>query len=115
MLQNRGPAKLNHPWHQRGKNLTSVPRSIYNFYDKIWSNPTEASKNITLLNETVCEEWTVRPNPIDPEEGKGPGLYGLQKITEVSGTIKESTVYKDSIPMFPGIKPSDLFGKKFET
>ena len=143
MLQNRGPAKLNHPWHQRGKNLTSVPRSIYNFYDKIWSNPTEASKNITLLNETVCEEWTVRPNPIDPEEGKGPGLYGLQKITEVfgqiipdlkserketflhedmvivllkvSGTIKESTVYKDNIPIFPGIKPSDLFGKKFET
>jgi len=143
MLQGRRPAKINHPWHQRGQNLTTVPHAIHRLYDEILSNPTEASKNITLLNETVCEEWTVRPNPIDPVNGKGPGVYGLQKITEVygeiipdlkferketflhedmvivllkvSGTIEESSRYKEAIPFFPGIKPSELFGKKFET
>lgn len=143
MLENRRPAKLDHPWHQRGKNLTSVPHAIYRFYDKILSNPTEASKNLTMLNETVCEEWTVRPNPINIVKGKGPGVYGLQKITalfgqiipdlkferkemflhedkvivllNVSGTIENAPGGKQHIPFFPGIEPSKLLGKKFET
>jgi len=143
MLFNRRPAKLDHPWHQRGKNLTSVPHAIYHFYDKIFSNPTEASKNFTLLNETVCEEWTVRPNPINLVEGKGPGVSGLQKIAElfghfipdlkferkemfihedkvvvllkVSGTVTNELGDKKEIPFFPGIEPSQLLGKKFET
>merc|ERR1711988_667254 len=66
MLDIRRPAKLDHSWHQQGKNLTSVPHSVYRFYDKILSNPTEASKNLTLLNETIAEDWAVRPNPLNP-------------------------------------------------
>jgi len=143
MLQNRRPLKLNHPWHPRGENLTSIPHAVHRFYDQILSNPTEAEKNFSLLNDTVCEEWSVRPNPIDPVEGKGPGVYGFQKIvevfgkimpdlkferqemflhedkvivlTKVSGTIEESREYSEAIPFFPGINPSDLYGKRFET
>merc|ERR1712004_812134 len=87
MLDIRRPAKLDHPWHQQGKNLTSVPHSVYRFYDKILSNPTEASQNLTLLNETIAEDWAVRPNPLNPVEGGKPGLQGLQKITQLFGKV----------------------------
>jgi len=145
MLDVRRPAKLDHPWHQTGKNLTSVPHAVYRFYDQILSNPTKASRNLTLLNETIAEDWAVRPNPINLVEGEGPGLKGLQKITQlfgrvipdlkfhrkemflhedkvvvlgkITGTIKndEEVQDKHGLPFFPGVDPTELDGKKFET
>merc|ERR1712203_1186409 len=87
MLHNRRPAKLDHPWHKRGQNLTTVPYAIHRFYDQILSNPTKAAQNFTLLNETVREDWTVRPNPADIVGGKGPGDVGLQRIMQLFGEI----------------------------
>ena len=87
MLHNRRPAKLDHPWHKRGQNLTSVPHAIHRFYDQILSNPAKAAQNFTLLVETVKEDWTVRPNPADIVGGKGPGVVGLQRIMQLFGEI----------------------------
>ena len=143
MLHNRRPAKLDHPWHKRGQNLTAVPHAIHRFYDQILSNPAKAAQNFTLLNETVKEDWTVRPNPADIVGGKGPGVVGLQRIMQLFGEIipdlkferKEMFVYEDKvvvllkvsgtiekapqgeefIPFFPGIEPSEVIGKNFET
>lgn len=105
MLENRRPAKLDHPWHQHGKNLTSVPDAIYRYYDKIFSNPMEASKNLTLLNETVCPDWTIRPQSLDPFEGKRSGMNILWKITERFGHVipdlkyerKEMFLHEDTV------------------
>merc|ERR1712242_10230 len=143
MLHNRRPAKLDHPWHKRGQNLTSVPYAIHRFYDQILSNPAKAAQNFTLLNETVREDWTVRPNPADIVGGKGPGVVGLQRIMQlfgeiipdlkferkemflhedkvvvllkVSGTIEKAPQGQDFVPFFPGIEPSEVVGKNFET
>merc|ERR1711988_465320 len=145
MLDQRRPAKLDHPWHQTGHNLTSIPHAVYRFYDKILSNPTEASKNYTLLNETIAEDWAVRPNPINLVEGEGPGIRGLQKITqlfgrvipdlkfhrremfihedkvvalgEITGTINNDQQVQDKhgLPFFPGVDPQELDGKQFRT
>jgi len=145
MLDQRRPAKLDHPWHQTGHNLTSIPHAVYRFYDKILSNPTEASKNYTLLNETIAEDWEVRPNPINLVEGEGPGIRGLQKITqlfgrvipdlkfhrremfihedkvvvlgEITGTINNDQQVQDKhgLPFFPGVDPQELDGKQFRT
>jgi len=143
MLHNRRPAKLDHPWHKRGQNLTSVPVAIHRFYDQILSNPAKAAQNFTLLNETVKEDWTVRPNPADIVGGKGPGVVGLQRIMQlfgeiipdlkferkemfihedkvvvllkVSGTIEKAPEGEEFIPFFPGVAPSELVGKNFET
>merc|ERR1719220_3400946 len=143
MLHNRRPAKLDHPWHKRGQNLTTVPYAIHRFYDQILSNPAKAAQNFTLLNETVKEEWTVRPNPADIVGGKGPGVVGLQRIMQlfgeiipdlkcerqeifihedkvvvllkVSGTIEKAPQGEEFVPFFPGIEPSEVVGKNFET
>merc|ERR1711935_1270091 len=143
MLNDRRPAKLDHPWHKRGQNLTSVPVAIHRFYDQILSNPAKAAQNFTLLNETVKEDWTVRPNPADIVGGKGPGVVGLQRIMQlfgeiipdlkferkemfihedkvvvllkVSGTIEKAPEGEEFIPFFPGVAPSELVGKNFET
>jgi hypothetical protein len=145
MLDQRRPAKLDHPWHQKGHNLTSIPHAVHRFYDKILSNPTEASKNYTLLNETIAEDWEVRPNPINLVEGEGPGIRGLQKITqlfgrvipdlkfhrremfihedkvvvlgEITGTINNDQQVQDKhgLPFFPGVDPQELDGKQFRT
>merc|ERR1712008_90674 len=87
MLNDRRPAKFDHPWHKRGQNLTSVPIAIHRFYDQILSAPAKAAQNFTLLNETVKEDWTVRPNPVDIVGGKGPGVVGLQRIMQLFGEI----------------------------
>merc|ERR1712110_446947 len=105
MLHNRRPAKLDHPWHKRGQNLTSVPYAIHRFYDQILSNPAKAAQNFTLLNETVREDWTVRPNPADIVGGKGPGVVGLQRIMQLFGEIipdlkferKEMFLHEDKV------------------
>ena len=143
MLHNRRPAKLDHPWHKRGQNLTTVPYAIHRFYDQILSNPAKAAQNFTLLNETVKEDWTVRPNPADIVGGKGPGVVGLQRIMQlfgeiipdlkferkemfvhedkvvvllkVSGTIEKAPQGEEFVPFFPGIEPSEVVGKNFET
>merc|ERR1739838_1908 len=143
MLHDRRPAKLDHPWHKRGQNLTSVPHAIHRFYDQILSNPAKAAQNFTLLNETVKEDWTVRPNPADIVGGKGPGVVGLQRIMQlfgeiipdlkferkeifihedkvvvllkVSGTIEKAPQGEEFVPFFPGIEPSEVVGKNFET
>ena len=143
MLNNRRPAKFDHPWHKRGQNLTSVPHAIHRFYDQILSAPAKAAQNFTLLNETVKEDWTVRPNPVDIVGGKGPGVVGLQRIMQlfgeiipdlkferkemfihedkvvvllkVSGTIEKAPEGQEFIPFFPGIEPSEVVGKNFET
>jgi ketosteroid isomerase-like protein len=145
MLDIRRPAKLDHSWHKHGKNLTSVPHSVYHFYDKILSNPTQASKNLTLLNETIAEDWAVRPNPLRPVEGGKPGLEGLQKITQLFGKVipdlkfhrKEMFLHQDRVvvlgkitgtiqndeevqdrhglPFFPGVDATEMDGKSFET
>ena len=143
MLHNRRPAKLDHPWHKRGQNLTTVPYAIHRFYDQILSNPAKAAQNFTLLNETVREDWTVRPNPADIVGGKGPGVVGLQRIMQlfgeiipdlkferkemfvhedkvvvllkVSGTIEKAPQGEEFVPFFPGIEPSEVVGKNFET
>merc|ERR1719400_1031368 len=143
MLHDRRPAKLDHPWHKPGQNLTSVPHAIHRFYDQILSNPAKAAQNFTLLNETVKEDWTVRPNPADIVGGKGPGVVGLQRIMQlfgeiipdlkferkeifihedkvvvllkVSGTIEKAPQGEEFVPFFPGIEPSEVVGKNFET
>merc|ERR1719205_401997 len=134
---------LDHPWHKRGQNLTTVPYAIHRFYDQILSNPAKAAQNFTLLNETVREDWTVRPNPADIVGGKGPGVVGLQRIMQlfgeiipdlkferkemfvhedkvvvllkVSGTIEKAPQGEEFVPFFPGIEPSEVVGKNFET
>jgi len=141
MLEGRRPSKLDHEWHQRGKNLTAVPKSLYNFYDRILSNPNEARKDFNLLNETLQEDWSVKPNPLEFNGIEGPGLSGLQKILQnfgrfipdlkferqemflhedkvvvllkVSGTIDSAG--EDEVPIFPGIPADKLNGKYFET
>merc|ERR1719400_2117371 len=105
MLENRPPANLDHPWHQHGKNLTAVPHAIYRYYDKIFSNPKEASRNLTLLNETVCHDWTIRPSSLDPFDGKRSGMNILWKITERFGHVipdlkyerKEMFLHEDTV------------------
>jgi len=140
MLEDRKPANLGHPWHRRGHNLTSVPHAIHRFYDRILSDPVRAGNNFTLLNETVKEDWTVRPNP---EKKEGPGVYGLQNIVRSFGEMvpdlkferKEMFVHEDKVvvllkvtgtfenapsgqeyfPFFPGVQTSEIIGKNFET
>merc|ERR1712241_383789 len=80
MLENRPPANLDHPWHQHGKNLT-------------------------LLNETVCHDWTIRPSSLDPFDGKRSGMNVLWKITERFGHVipdlkferKETFLHEDTV------------------
>merc|ERR1711992_11508 len=141
MLKGRKPRKLAHEWHQRGKNLTAVPKSLYNFYDRILSNPEQARQNFKLLNETLQEDWSLRPNPLEYDRIEGPGISGLQNILQmlsrfipdlkferqemflhedkvivllkVSGTIDSAG--QDEIDIFPGVPAEKLNGKKFET
>merc|ERR1740129_1118627 len=67
--------------------------------------PAKPDQNFTLLNETVKEDWTVRPNPADIVGGKGPGVVGLQRIMQLFGEIipdlkferKEIFIHEDKV------------------
>merc|ERR1712096_76541 len=100
-----------------GRNLTEVPQSIHNFYEKILSD--------------VQDDWSSRPNYINLVDGKGPGLNGLKSLvglfakmmpnlkfemkkvwihadkvivlSKVYGTITGKPMGKNEIPLFPGI------------
>ena len=81
----------------------NLPNSIENFYDKILSNPGTHGQNLSLITETVADDWNTRPNPLNPAMGIGAGPFpeGLQKIMgawsvmmpDLSITRKETLVH----------------------
>merc|ERR1719418_444776 len=58
-----------------------VPKPIKTFYDQILSNPgsQEYGQNMTLINQTLAEDWNIRPNPFSQE----------QNITLINQTLAE--------------------------
>ena len=53
----------------------SLPKSIENFYDKILSNPGTHGQNLSLIRETVADDWNERPNVLNPSMGIGAGPF----------------------------------------
>jgi len=124
-----------------------VPKSIEIYYDKLMSFPGNAKygQNLTLINETVTEDWNTRPNPINPGYGieTGPFPQGLKAMLElkskmfknirvkrnetyvigdkvvvlcrVKATMNEVPAGYPGYPMFPGIEAKKLKGKSFES
>ena len=59
------------------------PQAIKNLYEKIMSDPQRHGQNITLIKETVHDDWGTRPNPIKPNcKGSqcGPGAEGFKTL-----------------------------------
>jgi len=137
----RDVGSLDWPFIENGETLKEVPQCINNFYDKILSDSTGGGQNNTLLLETMHRNAIVRPRMSSLGVV---GIGGLKLITsyfadvmpdikyerqkmwihedkvvvlhKVSATnIKEPQRGFDEIPSFPGVNPTKLFGKKFET
>ena len=142
-VTDRLPANVDHELIPPGEFLSEIPMSINNFYDKILSDGAVGGQNKTLLSETIHDDWNVRPNPLNIEEGTGPGINGLAGIAglfatimpdmrfdrrlnllncdkvvvlcKISGTITNALPGASELPMFPGIPVEKLIGKKFES
>merc|ERR1711988_53563 len=142
MLKGRASSNLTWPAVERGEFLKEVPQCIYNLYDKIFSDPNGKGQDLALLEATLHKDWSVRPNPLNPVEGTGPGTAGLKGIMglfgaiapdmkfeiqkmwihedkvivmkKVSGTVAGAPPGFDEIPLWPGIDPKKLIGKRFE-
>ena len=58
-----------------------LPEAIETFYDEILSNPGTQGQNLSLIRDTIAEDWNTRPNPLNPSMGisAGPFPGGLQK------------------------------------
>ena len=59
------------------------PQAIKNLYEKIVSDPGRHGQNITLIKETVHDDWGTRPNPLKPNcKGSqcGPGAEGMKTL-----------------------------------
>ena len=123
----------------------NLPNSIENLYDKILSNPGTHGQNLSLIRETVADDWNNRPNQLNPSKGIGAGPFpeGLKKLMgafstmlqDVKFTRKETLVHEEKVvvlshfgatmgdlpsgfteyPMFPGIDPAKLKGKSFKS
>lgn len=128
------------------------PQAIKNLYEKIVSDPGRHGQNITLIKETVHDDWGTRPNPLKPNcKGSqcGPGAEGMKTLfnswakflpdiyiereqtlfcsdsyicgdkvvvlSKFGSTIGDLPSDFTEFPMFPGIDPSRIVGKKFET
>jgi len=143
MLTGRAPANLDWPEVGYGEFLTEVPQTVYDFYKRELSDGLGEGQNLTLLASTHHEDWAVRPNPLNVVEGTGPGIAGLKGLTglfktiipdlifapqktwlhedkvvvliKVSGTVAGAPPGMNEIPLWPGIDPEKLKGKKFET
>ena len=143
MLTGRAPANLDWPEVGHGKFLTEVPQTVYDFYKRELSDGLGEGQNLTILASTHHEDWNVRPNPLNIVEGTGPNIAGLKGLTglfatiipdlifapqkmwlhedkvvvliKVSGTIAGAPPGMNEIPLWPGIDPEKLKGKKFET
>ena len=82
----------------------NLPNSIENFYDKILSNPGTHGQNLSLIRETVADDWNNRPNQLNPSKGIGAGPFpeGLKKLMgafstmlkDVTFTRKETSILK---------------------
>merc|ERR1719330_950915 len=100
-------------------------------------------KNTTLLEETVHDDWSSRPNYINLVDGKGPGLNGLKGLTglfaqimpdmkferkrvwihgdkvivisQVTANITGRPKGQKEVPLFPGIPAEKLMNKEFKT
>ena len=124
-----------------------VPKSIEIYYDKLMSFPgnPKYGQNLTLINETVTEDWNTRPNPINPGFGieTGPFPQGLKALLElkskmfrnirvkrnetyvignkvvvlcrVKATMNEVPAGYPGYPMFPGIEAKKLKGKSYSS
>merc|ERR1712021_21845 len=143
MLTGRRPFKFPQPYVKPARNLTEVPQSIHNFYEKIFSDVQVGGKNVTLMEETVQDDWSSRPNYINLVDGKGPGLNGLKSLlglfakmmpnlkfemkkvwihadkvivlSKVYGTITGKPMGNKEIPLFPGIPADKIMNKEFTT
>merc|ERR1712142_1402394 len=58
MLTSRRPFKFHQPYVKPARNLTEVPHSIEKFYQRILSDVYVSSNNVTLLEETVQNDWS---------------------------------------------------------
>ena len=59
------------------------PQAIKNLYEKFVSDPQRHGQNITLIKETVHDDWGTRPNPLKPNcKGSqcGPGAEGMKTL-----------------------------------
>ena len=69
----------------------NVPKAIQTYYDKLMGFPghVEYGQNLTLLQETVTEDWNTRPNPFNPVCGieTGPFPQGLKAMLKLQSTI----------------------------
>ena len=134
-------ARFDWPFDDISATLKKVPQCIYDFYDKILSDPNGGGQNNTLLRATIHEDIVVRPGFSTFELT---GISGLRLITRFFGDVMPNIKYerkkmllhedmvvvlskvsatvtgvpqggrKEFLP-FPGINPQDLSGKKFET
>ena len=137
----RDVGSLDWPVVEKGDKLTEVPQCIYNFYDKILSDPNGGGQNNTLLAATMHRDAIVSPGM---SVLGVVGTAGLKVITRFFGDVMPDIKYKrqrmwihedkvvvlskvsasnvkgpqpgfNEIPSFPGVDPEKLFGKKFET
>ena len=138
----RDVGTLDWPCVKKGETLKEVPQCIYNLYDKILSDSTGGGQyNNTLLLETMHRDSIVRPRlsflGVD-------GIASLKTITRYFGLVMPDIKYETQrmwihedkvivlrkvsvpnikgvppgfsfIPLFPGVNPKKLIGKKFET
>ena len=132
----RAAGSLDWPSVEKGKILTEVPQSIYNFYNKILSDPNGGGQDNSLLAKTMHTDSIVRPKMSILDVG---GLAGLKVTTgflgdvmpDIKYKIQETWLHEDkvivlskvsatvvknsgSIPSFPGADTKKLFLKKFE-
>ena len=73
----------------------NLPNSIENFYDKILSNPGTHGQNLSLIRETVADDWNNRPNQLNPSKGIGAGPFpeGLKKLMGAFSTMLQDVKF----------------------
>merc|ERR1712012_1189655 len=130
----------------------SGPNAIRNFYDIIFNDIKNKIQDSELINETYAQDWSIRPNQVNPfckgpkcgpgQEGASqfigvlgdifPDMYWERQYTlmcsnskmcgdkvavlsKFGGTVSKLPSYLQEFPMFPGIEPSKIIGKSFES
>lgn len=122
-----------------------IPQCITDFYDKILSSPGTHGQNQTLIDHSVASDWNTRVNPLNFQDGTGPGPQGLKAIMGLWSVIMpniyvsrmQTFVANDGkswvvlsrfgatmtalppgqteYPFFPGVPADKITGKSFES
>ena len=87
----RAAGSLDWPSVKKGEILTEVPQCVYNFYNKILSDPNGGGQDNSLLAKTMHTDSIVRPKMSILDIG---GLPGLKVTTGFLGKVMPDIKYK---------------------